>query len=122
VGDDPRYYSYHHDHHLYLARGRYLEHLAPWLDQIDPERMLVLPAESMFADPGDTFKTVQRFLGVDLDPDVSLRRYNQRSGPGLDNTTRAWLEDYYRPHNAALYSALGTDLGWDAPKDTDAAG
>src|SRR5262245_25168277 len=29
---DPAYYSYDHDHHSYLARGRYIEHLRPWLD------------------------------------------------------------------------------------------
>lgn len=115
--DDPRYYSSHHDNHSYLARGRYLQHLQGWLDVVPAERLLIVRAESMFTDPGAWFGEVQRFLAIPRQPPVggSLRRYNQRSQPPMRAETRAWLSEYYRPHNEALAHALGTDMGWPPP-------
>jgi len=110
---DPRYYSFHHDHHSYRARGRYAEQLRAWLERMPADRMLVLTAEDMFRDPQATFETVQQLLRIPPTPAVPLRRYNERSTPPLDPDTRASLAEYYRPHNAALYELLGRDLGWD---------
>lgn len=111
--DDPRYYSFHHDHHSYLARGRYAEHLEPWLGAVAPERRLVLQAEHLFVDPAGAFGTVQRFLGIPETAEVPLRHYNERQRPAMDPATRGWLADYYRPHNQTLYRLLGQDLGWE---------
>ena len=110
---DPHYYSFHHDHHSYRARGRYAEQLRPWLDRVSADRMLVLAAEDMFRDPAGTFVTVQRFLRIPVSGAIPLRRYNERSTPPIDADTRAAMAEYYRPHNAALYELLGRDLGWD---------
>jgi len=110
---DPRYYSFDHDNHSYLARGRYLEHLRAWLEGVAAERMLVLRAEAMFAEPGLVFAQTQRFLGIPVTDDVPLRPYNERSREPMQPATKARLADYYRPHNAALYAALGTDMGWE---------
>lgn len=110
---DPSYYSLAHDQFTYLARGRYLEHLSTWLDTYPPEQVLVLRAEDMYADPAAEFARVQRFLGLRPCSAIDLRTYNERSKPPIDPRTRAWLAEYYRPHNAALSERLGRDLGWD---------
>jgi hypothetical protein len=109
---DPAYYSYDHDHHSYLARGRYLEHLQPWLDGYDKDRLLVLPAEQMFTDPQATFETVQRFLGLPVTT-VTLRPRNERRGyPPINDQTRARLAEYYEPYNRSLFDVLGTKFAW----------
>ncbi len=110
---DPHYYSADHDHHTYLARGRYAEHLRRWIELVPGERLLVLRAEDVFRDPAETFATVQRFLRIPVVADLGLRAYNARSRSPMDPATRARLADYYRPHNAALYELLGRDLGWE---------
>lgn len=111
---DPHYYSAHHDNHTYLARGRYVEHVASWLERFPRRQVLVVRAEDMFDDPVVTFLEVQRFLGLPALERSSLRTYNQRRRPPIDPDTRAWLADYYRPYNAALYAAIGRDMQWEA--------
>ena len=107
--------SVDHDNHSYLARGRYLEHLRRWLDLVPPERLLVLRAETMFAEPGRVFAEVQRFLGIPETDTVPLTAYNERSRTPMAPATRERLLAHYHPHNLALYEALGHDLGWPAP-------
>lgn len=112
---DPGYYSFNHDNHSYLARGRYLEHLGAWLDRFPREQVLVMCTEEMAVDPTAAFRQVERFLGLPPYAGVGLVRYNERPTPraGVGPRTYRWLSDYYRPHNAALYAALGRDLGWE---------
>jgi Sulfotransferase domain len=110
---DPAYYSFHHDHHSYLARGRYLEHLEPWLTAYPADRLLVLPAEDMFRTPQAVFEAVQRFLGLPV-RELALRPRNERrSGyPPIQPETKARLTAYYEPHNRALFTALGREFAW----------
>ncbi len=111
---DPSYYSFDHDNHSYLARGRYLEHLQPWIDMFRPEQLLILRAEAMFTEPERVFTRVQSFLDIPVVGTIPLSKFNERSRPPMAAETRARLADYYRPHNAALYKALGEDFGWEA--------
>lgn len=114
LSDDPGYHSFHHDHHSYLARGRYLEHIQPWLDLFPRDQLLILSAEHLFAEPADAFAAVERFLGIPPFHGLDLEPFNQRSRPKMLPETYRRLVDYYRPHNEALYSALGEDFGWEA--------
>ena len=109
---DPAFYSFDHDHHSYLARGRYVEHLQPWLDTYGTDRLLVLPAEQMFADPQRTFETVQRFLGLPVTKLVLRPRNERRGYPPINPQTRARLAEYYEPYNRSLFDALGTQFTW----------
>lgn len=110
---DPTYYHFAHDQFTYRARGRYIEHLATWLDTFPSQQVLILRAEDMYADPGGVFQDVQRFLGIRHYVDVDLRTYNERSKPPIDPKTRDELAEYYRPYNLALSERLGRDFGWD---------
>jgi hypothetical protein len=110
---EPAAYSYEHDHHSYLARGRYAEQLELFLERFDSEQLLVMPAESMFRTPQAAFDRVQHFLGLPLQP-VTLAPRNQREGyPPIAPATRDRLKEYYRPHNERLRALLGEDYGWD---------
>jgi Sulfotransferase domain len=111
---DPNYYSADHDNHSYLARGRYLEHLSSWLGTYPRDQMLILKAEAMFGEPARTFESVQRFLRIPEVGVIPLEKYNERPRPPMNSSTRARLVDYYRPHNTALYEALGCDFAWEA--------
>lgn len=110
--EDPCYYSFHHDHHTYLARGRYAEHLRSWIELVPAERLLILEAEQLFRAPAETFDQVRRFLRLPPWTGIGLDPYNRRVQPPIAPDTKALLAEYYRPHNAALYELLGRDLGW----------
>ncbi|MDN5896489.1 MAG: sulfotransferase domain-containing protein, partial [Nocardioides sp.] len=110
---DPAYRSFHHDHHSYLARGRYLEHVQPWLDLFPRRQLLIMSAERLFTEPAAAFEEVESFLGLAHFDGLDLQPYNQRSRPKMAPETYQRLVDYYRPHNAALNAALGQDFGWE---------
>jgi hypothetical protein len=113
LNEDPRYYSLAHDQFSYLARGRYAEHLAPWLELVPPSQLLIINADDLFAHPRETFVSVQQFLGIPI-TDIALTTYNSRAGEPMAAQTKARLSEYYRPYNAELYKLLSRDFGWEA--------
>jgi hypothetical protein len=113
---DPNLFSEAYDWHTYRARGRYLEHLEPWLELFDREQMLFLPSESLYRDPAGTYREVLRFLGL---PPHDLGRYevfNDRKSAPMEPHLRADLVEYYRPHNEALASRLGMSFEWSGTR------
>jgi hypothetical protein len=96
----------------YRARGRYLEHLEPWLSAYHPGQMLILPSETFYRDPAGTYATVLDFLRL---PPYELPAYdvfNDRPGGGMDPAVRDELTAYFRPYNAALQDRLGMRFDW----------
>lgn len=109
---DPRHYSFSHDHHTYLARGRYAEQLERYLRVFPRERLLVMPLDALHRDPERSFRRIEEHLGLDHRV-VDLESRNQREDkPPLRDATRERLQEYYRPHNARLWELLGEDFGW----------
>jgi Sulfotransferase domain len=110
---DPRYRSFAHQHHSYLARGRYAEQLERWFEHFDRDRLLVLSAEDLFEEPRNCVEEAQRFLGLEpvLPSDLSPR--NNRSYSVPDTALRKRLQAYFEPHNQRLYRLLGRDFGWE---------
>lgn len=108
----------------YKARGRYLEQLERYWAHFPRERLLVLRAEDLFADPAGTVKRVLDFLGLDPAPAaIDFRPANVgHNRADVDAATVAELEAYFAPLNRALAAALGEDFGWSAPPRAARAG
>ncbi|NIO35606.1 MAG: sulfotransferase [Planctomycetales bacterium] len=111
---DPSYYSFEHERHSYLARGRYAEQLRVWQSLISRERLLILDSSNFFKNTAEVFDRVADFLGL---PRWRPREFGNRF-PGeyqakMNEATRQWLIDYFRPHNAKLYELLGRDFSWE---------
>jgi hypothetical protein len=109
---DPGYYSAHHDDHSYLARGRYVEHLADWLDLFPRQQLLIMPSEHLYRDPAEAFRQVTGFLGLPDRPLVRMDHHNRLPVPPLDPATRERLLEYYAPWNARLAERLGWTDPW----------
>lgn len=109
----PNYYSARHDFCSYKARGRYLEHLGPWLDRFYPDQLHVVRSEDLYADPVKTLVEAQRFLGLPEVPPPTPHRYNYVPANHLDEELRIELRDYYRPHVEALEDRLGRSFDWN---------
>jgi len=100
------------DWYSYRARGRYLEHLEPWLSRFDRSQLLFLPSETFYRAPAESYAQILAFIGL---PPFDLGSYavhNDRPSEGMDRDVRAELTDYYRPHNAALSARLGLSFDW----------
>ena len=112
--NDPDYRSYAHQHYSYIARGEYAQQLAVYLDRFPRERLWVLKAEHLFADPGRWINRTCEFL--DLPPLSQARNAwaprNVGAYENLDPAIIARLATHYAPHNERLSELLGYDFGW----------
>ena len=111
---EPFYNSFHHQHHSYLARGRYDEQLATWRSLFPDRQLLVLSSERFFAEPDRTFRQVLDFLGLPDFTPAAYERHNAHDYRQLGEAMRAMMVEHYREPNRRLYETLGEDLGWSA--------
>jgi hypothetical protein len=109
---EPGYSSFAHEHHSYLAQGRYLDMLPAWLERFPSERVLVVPSEDLYADPQAVLDQVTVFLGL---PPWRLRDrtwHNYHPAADMREQTRRHLRGLFAEHNRDLAELLGMRLGW----------
>jgi hypothetical protein len=112
--EDPTYVSAAHQHHSYVARGRYARQLQRWFDELGRDRVLVILAEQLYASPEETFRTVLGHLRVRPWDPGDWRARNAATSRGLDDDLRTRLREAFRDDHAALVDLLGRDPGWPA--------
>lgn len=107
--------SFAHEHQSYVAQGRYLEALEPWLQAFPTEQVHVVRSEDLYADTQSTYDQVVDFLGLPrfVLPDVGP--LNATSSPALPGALRERLVAEFAPHNAALEARLDRSFGWAEP-------
>ena len=110
---DPGYVSVAYDRYSYLARGRYVQQVAAWIEAFPIEQLLILPSEDLYTNPGSVYQRVLGFLGLPALDLPSYRRHNGLPAARLDHAVRRRLAEYFAPHNQALFELLGMDFGWD---------
>jgi hypothetical protein len=110
--NDPSYYSFDHQHHSYLARGRYLEQIQAWRVFFTPEQLLVVKSEDFFSHPTETYTRILAFLGLPSWHPPAFDVHNAGHYPKMRPETRHMLTEYYAEPNRALAADLGLDLGW----------
>jgi hypothetical protein len=113
---DPLYFSYSHQHHSYVARGKYLAQIERWLSFFPREQLLIMDAGDLFRDPDAAFRSVLRFLGLE---EISLSGYakmNAHTYSTMSGRARTFLESRFEESNRALGAFLGRDLGWSGAR------
>lgn len=99
----------------YLERGRYVEHLRPWLAE-HRDRVRIQLLEDLLAIPaalGDTYA----WLGLDptyVPPTrgTAVNASRAHTATPLEPALRELLRDYYAEADAELSDLLGRDLPW----------
>jgi hypothetical protein len=109
---DPGYVSEAFDWYSYRARGRYLEHLEPWLARFDRSQLLFVASETLYREPAATYGRILEFIGLPPHELPAYDVFNDRPSKGMDEAIRAELADYYKPYNAALEERLGMTFNW----------
>ena len=104
----------------YLQRGLYAEQLERWLVHYPRERVHVVGAEELFADPARVVRAVTDFLGLaPRDPHEFVDQFERHNADvegaaPIEPATRARLSEHFAPANHRLYALLGRDFGWPA--------
>ena len=104
---DPRYRSFAHQHHSYLARSRYAEQLGRWFAHFDRERFLILSAEDLFERPREVVTECQRFLGLEPVAPADVSPRNARSYREMPESLRGWLAAELAGDEERLCELLG---------------
>ncbi|MFI6325434.1 sulfotransferase domain-containing protein [Nonomuraea sp. NPDC050556] len=110
---DPHSVHHSHQHHAYLARGRYAEQL----DRLEPvfgrDRILVIDSHKFFATPERVYDRVLEFLGVPHMGDPVFERHNGRARPKpLPESVRQALTDHFEVYDTQLVPWLGGEPSW----------
>ncbi len=113
---DPRYFSADLKFHSYVARGDYAVSLERWFGYFPRERLLIVRAEDLFADPAGVMAETHRFLGLPTFTDVDFPKLNRGSASSRamepDDADR--LRERFAEPNERLERLLGRDFGWDS--------
>lgn len=104
--------SFGHRHHCYLQRSQYAEQIARFVAELGRDRVHVVDANRLFADPVTTYLDLQRSLGLPSHRPAEVGRWNERPGAPLPDDLRNHLQDHFEPHDAALALLLGDTPSW----------
>jgi Sulfotransferase domain len=120
---DPLAVSAAHQHHSYVARGRYAEQLERWYEHASPDRLLLVRAEDLFADAGTQLRRVAEFLGIVPWRPRNWRARNASAPSAVPADARTQLRAAFRTSNERLAVLTGRDWLWDVPDgDREPAG
>lgn len=111
---DPSYRSHSHQHHGYLNRGRYIEHLLRLEKVFGRDRMHVVDSHRFFEDPEPVYDGVLEFLGLPHTGYPVFERHNARPRTPMDPALRARLEEHFAPYDERLTAWLGHAVSWRA--------
>ena len=109
---DPGYRSHSHQHHAYLQRGRYAEHLERLEGVFGRDRMHVVDSHRFFSDPEPVHDGVLAFLGLPHTGYPAFERHNARPRSPLPDDLRTRLEAHFAPHDERLAAWLGRPVSW----------
>ena len=98
----------------YKIRGLYKEQLERYLDYFSRQQILIISSEDLFSEPELTISRVLKYVEVDTVFKVKeLRSHNVASNRSdIDPYVYDYLNNYFLPHNPALYELVGKSYGW----------
>jgi len=111
---DPNLFSEAYDWYTYRARGRYLEHLEPWLELFRRDQMYIVQSEVFYREPARVLGEIQEFVGLPRYDIGSYEVFNARRSASIPEAVREELTEYYRPYNRALADRLGMTFDWES--------
>lgn len=109
---DPTYQSFEHQHHSYLARGRYDEQLTRLTTAVGRDRVHVVDSQLFFDEPETVYDRILDFLGLPAWRRPVFAQHNSRPRTEMPPELRAKLEDYFRPYDEKLIDWLGHVPSW----------
>jgi hypothetical protein len=108
----PGYLSHSHQHHAYMARGRYAEQLDRLEALFGAHRIHVVDSGDFFVKPEPVYDGVLDFLGLRRHDYPAFERHNARPRSPMPAALRARLEAEFEPLDEQLIRWLGQIPSW----------
>ena len=109
---DPNYQSFEHQHHSYVARGRYAEQLERLAAAVGREKIHVVDSGRFFAEPETVYDGIIEFFGLPAWRRPEFKQHNARPRMDMAPALRAKLEEYFEPWDEKLTDWLGRPPSW----------
>lgn len=109
---DPAYRSHSHQHHGYVARGRFIDQIERMVGAVGAERVHVVDAEDFFTNPIPVWEEVTGFLGLSASPVPEFKQHNARPRSALGDALRRRLEQEFEDSDARLAQWWGRTPSW----------
>jgi hypothetical protein len=109
---DPSYLSHSHQHHAYLARGRYAEQIDRLESIFGSDRLHIVDSGDFFTEPEPVYDGVLDFLGLRRHEYPEFERHNARPRSPMPEPLRARLDEYFLPFDEKLTRWLGRTPSW----------
>ncbi|WP_155849351.1 sulfotransferase [Arthrobacter sp. H20] len=109
---DPSYQSFSHQHHAYVARGRYATQLERMFAAVGREQVLVLDTDTFLSAGLPTWPLLLRHLGLDDWWPQTPIHTNSRPSTPMPEQTRRWLREQFRDEDDRLIELLGYLPSW----------
>ena len=104
----------HYRHHSYLARGIYADQLENWFKHYRKRQFLILTTEDLRKNSQQTLDQIFDFLGLSPFKIENLTDRNVGNYKGkMNEDTRKFLIEYFKPHNERLSKLLQRSFDWD---------
>ena len=110
---DEHYNEFKNKRLFYLLRGIYFNQIKFWFRYFPKEHILILKSEAFFDNPPAILKKVFKFLEIPNWRLFEYKKWGKRNYQKMDDKTRNWLINYYKPYNKRLYELLGRNFNWD---------
>ncbi|MEN8129605.1 MAG: sulfotransferase [Pseudomonadota bacterium] len=98
----------------YKSRGLYKIQLERFLQYFSWQQILVLSSDELLNNTDSTLRRVFEFVGVEAEFKVKdlMPRNIGHNRTKIDPVIYEYLDNYFLPHNKALYELTGEDYGW----------
>ena len=97
----------------YLRHGIYVDRIKIWMTLFGKNQFLILNTEELAENTDKTLNKIFEFLDVPHYKIPDLRRRNVGKYEKMQESTREFLINFYKPHNQRLYKFLNRRFDWD---------
>lgn len=80
-------------HYSYVYRSSYSDRLAPWFEQFDRDKLLIINSEDMFENSSQAVDAVAAFLGAEVKTPTQYNARNKNSYVFEDSRVASYLEE-----------------------------
>lgn len=109
---DPSFVSRAHQHYSYMDRGHYVDQLERLYNHFDPKNVLIIATEKLISDSKTTLPMIQKFIGLEPDPEIELEKRNASSKFEPQPDTLKRLSDEFSESNKRLGEFVDAEIPW----------
>lgn len=112
IVSDPGYQSFSHQHHAYVARGRYAVQLERAFSVMGPERVMVIDADDFLVPGLPQWDELTEYLGISPWRPSDVIHANARPSEAMPANVREELRSQFEDDDVRLAQLLGYVPSW----------